>query len=116
MSHLDLKGLRVRGRIGCKDSERAHPQMLRMDLRLYFDMRQAIDTDDVACSIDYKAIAGCVRELLGSREWHLLETCAHDIGACVRGLSQRITRVETTLIKDVIADAESVSATVISAR
>jgi dihydroneopterin aldolase len=116
MSHLDLKGLRVRGRIGCKDSERAHPQMLRMDIRLYFDMREAIETDDVACSIDYKAIAGCVRELLGAREWHLLESCANDIGVCVRDLSQRITRVETTLIKDVIADAESVSATVINAR
>lgn len=116
MSHLELKGLRVRGRIGCKDAERAHPQMLRVDVRLHFDMHDAIESDDVACSIDYKGVASCIRELVGAREWRLLETCAHDIGHSVRALSPRITRVETTLFKDVIADAESVSATVICAR
>ena len=109
MSQLLLNGLRVRGRVGCKDSERAHPQMLHMDLRIHYDMRDAIASDDVSKAIDYKGVAACVRELLTGREWHLIETLAQDVGTAVRNLSERITRVEITLTKDVITDVSSVS-------
>jgi FolB domain-containing protein len=109
MSQLLLNELRVRGRVGCKDSERAHPQMLHMDLRIHYDMSDAIASDDVSKAIDYKGVAACVRELLGSREWHLIETMAQDVCHAVRGLSERITRVQLTVTKDVITDVRSVS-------
>ena len=109
MSQLRLKGLRVRGRVGCKDSERAHPQMLHVDLCIHFDMRDAIASDDVSKAIDYKAVAACVRELLSGREWHLLESLAHHVASAVRDLSARISRVEITVSKDVITDVGAVS-------
>jgi FolB domain-containing protein len=109
MSQLLLNELRVRGRVGCKDSERAHPQMLHMDLRIHYDMSDAISSDDVSKAIDYKGVAACVRELLAGREWHLIETMAEDVGKAVRGLSDRITRVELKVTKDVITDVRSVS-------
>jgi dihydroneopterin aldolase len=109
MSQLLLKGLRVRGRVGCKDDERAYPQMLHMDLGIHFDMRDAIESDDVSNAIDYKAVAATVRELLRSREWHLIETMAHDVATAVRKLSERISRVEITVTKDIMVDVGSVS-------
>jgi dihydroneopterin aldolase len=109
MAQLLLKGLRVRGRVGCKDSERAHPQMLHMDLSIYYDMSEAIETDDVSKAIDYKAVATCVRELLAAREWHLIETMAHDVAEAVRKMSERITHLEIIVTKDVITDVGSVS-------
>jgi dihydroneopterin aldolase len=109
MSQLLLRGLRVRARVGCKDDERAYPQMLHMDLGIHFDMRDAIQSDDVADAIDYKAVAATVRELARSREWHLLETMAHDVGTAVRKLSERISRVEITVTKDIMVDVGSVS-------
>lgn len=112
MAHLLLKGLRVRGRVGCKDSERAHPQMLQLDLRIAYDMQDAIAHDDVSRALDYKGVAACVRELLASREWHLIETLAHDVATAVRALSARVSCVEATVTKDVIADVSSVSVVV----
>jgi len=109
MAQLLLQGLRVRGRVGCKDSERAHPQMLHMDLRIHYDMSDAIAHDDVSKAIDYKAVAACVRELLAGREWHLIETMAHDVAGAVRKLSERITRLEIIVTKDVITDVGAVS-------
>jgi dihydroneopterin aldolase len=83
--------------------------MLHMDLRIHFDMREAIATDDVSKAIDYKAVAATVRELLAPREWHLIETMAHDVATAVYKLSERISRVEIVVTKDVIADVASVS-------
>ena len=109
MSRLVLKGLRVRGRVGCKDSERAHPQMLRVDLCIDYDMREAIAHDDVGRAIDYKAVAARVREQVGSREWKLLETLTHDLAGFIRTTSPKISRVEASVTKDVIPDVASVT-------
>lgn len=112
MSRLLVNKLRVRARVGCKESERAHPQMLRFDLRLDYDMTEAIASDDVAKAIDYKDVAARVRELLAGQQWHLIETLAHDIALNLRTLNDKIRRVEVTVTKDIIADAESVAALV----
>jgi dihydroneopterin aldolase len=108
MSRLLLNGLRVRGRVGCKDTERAHSQMLKVDLCIEYDMREAIADDDVTHGVDYKGVAACVRERLASREWKLLETLTHDLATCVRSMSDKITRVEASVTKDVIPDVASV--------
>lgn len=112
MSLLLVNGLRVRARVGCQDSERGHTQMLKLDLRIHYDMREAIAHDDIGHALDYKGVASCVRELLGSREWRLLETLAHDVALQLRGLSDKISRVEAAISKDVISDAASVTAIV----
>jgi len=112
MSRLMLKGLRVRGRVGCKDSERAHPQMLRIDLTIDYDMREAIASDDVMMGVDYKAIAARVREQVGSREWKLLEKLTHDLASNIRDASPKIMRVEAAVTKDVIPDVASVTVVV----
>jgi len=112
MSLLIINGLRVRARVGCKDSERGHPQMLKIDLRIHYDMREAIANDDINQALDYKGVAGCVRELLGSREWRLLETLAHDVARQLVSLSDKISRAEAAVTKDVIPDATSVTASV----
>ena len=112
MSHLKLNALRVRGRVGCKEPERAHPQMLKIDLRIDYDMRAAIASDDVGDAIDYKQVASCVRELLAAREWRLIEKMAFDIAVSVSGLHPTITTVEVGVTKDVITDVASVTAVV----
>jgi 7,8-dihydroneopterin aldolase/epimerase/oxygenase len=114
MSRLVLKGLRVRGRVGCKDSERAHPQMLRVDLSIDYDMREAIASDDVASAVDYKEVAAQVREHVGSREWKLIETLTHELANRVRAGNSRIERVEASVTKDVIPDVASVTVVAVS--
>src|SRR5262245_8704423 len=109
MPQLQINGLRVRARVGCKDSERAHPQMLEIDLRIDYDMREAITTDDVTHAVDYKSVTASIRERLASREWHLLETLTHEVATLVRDSNRTIARVEATVSKDVITDVASVS-------
>jgi 7,8-dihydroneopterin aldolase/epimerase/oxygenase len=109
MSQLVFKGMRVRGRVGCKDVERVYPQMLQVDLRIHYDMTDAIASDDVSKAIDYKAVAVCVRELLAAREWHLIETMAHDIVDALRTMNDRIKRVEIEVTKDILVDVGAIS-------
>jgi dihydroneopterin aldolase len=113
MSRLLLNGLRVRARVGCKDTERAHSQMLKVDLRIDYDMREAIAGDDVARAVDYKNVATCIRERLGSQEWKLLETLTHDVATSVRHMSNKIMRVEASVTKDVIPDVASVAVVIV---
>jgi dihydroneopterin aldolase len=87
--------------------------MLRVDLRIDYDMRAAIASDDVADAIDYKQVASCVRELLIAREWRLIEKLAFDIAVSVRGLHATISSVEVGVTKDVIADVASVAAFIV---
>jgi dihydroneopterin aldolase len=89
--------------------------MLHMDLAIHYDMSDAIASDDVSKAIDYKVVAACVRELLAGREWHLIETMAHDVIGAVRKLSDRITRIEIVVTKDVITDVAAVSVVLDSA-
>lgn len=109
MSRLLMNGLRVRARVGCKAAERAHSQMLKVDLAIEYDMHEAIAGDDVARAVDYKNVAANVRERLASHEWKLLETLTHDLATSVRHLSDKIARVEVSVTKDVIPDVASVA-------
>jgi dihydroneopterin aldolase len=115
-SSLVLTGLRARGRVGCKEAERAYHQMLRFDLSIDYDVQDAIAGDDVTKAVDYKAVAACVRELLESSQWRLLETLAAELGSRICELNPRISCVRISVTKDVIADAGSVAVIVVVRR
>ena len=76
MDVLFIEGLEVPCRVGCTDPERATPQSLRCELRLYCPtLREAGLSDDLEKTVDYR-LAGDLIDLVQGREFLLIERVA----------------------------------------
>ncbi|MGZ5156710.1 MAG: dihydroneopterin aldolase [Caldimonas sp.] len=76
MDILFLEGLEVPCRVGCSDPERATPQSLRCEVRLYCESLQAAGiADDLEQTVDYR-LAGEMIDAVQGREYLLIERVA----------------------------------------
>jgi len=79
MDMLFLEGLEVPCRVGCSDPERATPQSLRVEARLYCaSLRQAGIADDLEQTVDYR-LAGEMIDAVQGREYLLIERVAEEL-------------------------------------
>ncbi|MDA7881259.1 dihydroneopterin aldolase [Akkermansiaceae bacterium] len=78
-----VRGLRLRCHLGVPDEERQERQDLRAHLTMWVD--EFPKSDDIAKTVDYKAVSDAVVELAGRGERQLIETLAQDIAAHVLG-------------------------------
>ena len=76
---LFLEGLEVPCRVGCSEPERATPQSLRVDMRLYCaSLRDAAIADDLERTVDYR-LAGDLIDAVQGREYLLIERVAEEL-------------------------------------
>jgi len=76
MDMLFLEGLEVPCRVGCSNPERATPQSLRVEVRLYCpSLREAGIADDLEQTVDYR-LAGELIDAVQGREFLLIERVA----------------------------------------
>ncbi len=78
-----LRGLTVECIIGFIDWERRVKQTVVVDLEIPVDCRSAARTDEVADTVDYKAVAKRVIAFVESSEFKLVETLAHRMALLV---------------------------------
>ena len=78
-----LRGLTVECIIGFIDWERRVKQTIVIDLEFPVDCRAAARTDEVAHTVDYKAVAKRVIAFVEASEFKLVETLAHRLGMLV---------------------------------
>ena len=79
MDMLFLEGLEVPCRVGCSDPERATPQSLRVEVRLYCaSLREAGIADDLEKTVDYR-LAGDLIDAVQGREYLLIERVAEEL-------------------------------------
>jgi dihydroneopterin aldolase len=101
---IELRGLVVFGRHGYLEAERRLGQRFLVDLRV--DVTgEAAATDDIGDTVDYRRIAGLVREVFAGPERLLLEGLA---GAVADGILERFPSVERVRVRvrkpDVVLD------------
>ena len=83
MDSLFLEGLEVPCRVGCSDPERATPQSLRCDVRLYCtSLREAGLGDDLEKTVDYRLAYDLIDAVQG-REFLLIERVAEVLAEVV---------------------------------
>ncbi|TVP89246.1 MAG: dihydroneopterin aldolase [Thioalkalivibrio sp.] len=83
MDHIYLHDLEVEAVIGVYAWEQRIRRRLRFDIELETDTRSASDSGDIGDTIDYAAVADCIRAIV-TREPHvLLETLAEEIAQTV---------------------------------
>ncbi len=67
---VELVGLEVSGRHGVEDEERKHGRVFVYDIAL--DVAEPT-SDELESTVDYRAVAACVREVSDARSYKLIE-------------------------------------------
>ena len=83
MDIIYLHNLRVETVIGVWEWERRIRQTLLIDIDLGVDVSRAGETDDIADTVDYKAVTDRVIDFTTRSDFHLIEALAGQIAAIV---------------------------------
>jgi 7,8-dihydroneopterin aldolase/epimerase/oxygenase len=95
---ITLTGLRVHGRHGVHEHERAHGQEFVIDATVWLDLGPAATTDQLSATLDYGALAHRAAQIVGGQPCNLIETVAARIASDVLA-DQRVQAVEVTVHK-----------------
>jgi len=96
---IELRGLRLVGRVGVLDIERTQDQPLELDLDLLVDLAAAGASDDLADTVDYGAVCARVAATVSEGHVELLERLAARVAEAVLDLDVRITAVDLAVRK-----------------
>jgi len=76
---FQLKGLKTTASIGIYDAERAAPQRVVIDARLYLYPAREPTDDSVSSTLNYDEIRAVILEIVRARHYDLQETLARTI-------------------------------------
>ena len=83
MDIIYLHDLRIDTVIGVFDWERRIRQTVILDLDMAADIQRAADSDDLADTLNYKAVAKRLIDFVGRSEFQLVETLAERVAELV---------------------------------
>ncbi len=83
MDKVFIEGLEIDALIGIYDWERRIRQTLRFDLEMAFDNRVPAARDDIALTLDYKAISKRLVDFVSQSGYGLVETLAEECARIV---------------------------------
>ena len=83
MDHVFIEGLEIECVIGIYDWERRIRQPLVFDLEMGFDNRRPAASDDIADTLDYKAVSKRLVAFVSASDFGLVETLAERCAAIV---------------------------------
>lgn len=84
MDIIFLGGLEIDTVIGIYDWERKIKQKVILDIEMGFDIRQAAASDDIAHTLDYKAVSDRVVNFVERSEFYLVEKLIEEIAQILR--------------------------------
>lgn len=94
-----LSGLRVFGRHGVFDHERADGQDFVVDVTVWMDLTAAATSDNLADTLDYGVLAHRVADIVGGEPCRLIETVAGRVADDVLAFDARPRAVDVTIHK-----------------
>jgi dihydroneopterin aldolase len=98
LDRISIAGLRVRGRHGVFEEERAAGQDFLVDAVLWVDTAAAAAADDLSLTADYSAITGRLAQIVAGEPVALIETLASRLArACLA--EEAVREVEITVHK-----------------
>lgn len=78
-----IEGLEVRTVIGIYDWERDIRQRVRLDIKMAWDISKAAQHDDIAYTLDYKAVSKQLAQFIEASSFGLIETLAEHCAAII---------------------------------
>lgn len=106
---IELRGLRLLGRHGALAGEQDTAQPFEIDLEVEADLTAAAQDDDLAKTVDYSLVVEKVAEIVGKRQYRLLEALAGAIASGILEIPavQAVTVTVRKLRPPVAADMAS---------
>ena len=95
---IELRGLKVRGHHGVFDHERADGQDFVVDITVWLDLTRAAESDELADTLDYGALAGRAADIVAGTPRNLIETVSAEIADAVM-TDERLQAVEVVVHK-----------------
>ena len=96
---IEVRDLRVTGVHGVLPEERERAQPFAVDLVAWVDLEAAQQSDDLADTVDYGALAQAAADVVGGRSYQLLEALAGRLASALLIVDARIEAVEVTVRK-----------------
>ena len=84
MDIVYIRDLKIETVIGVHDWEREVRQTVSLNLEMATDIQGAADTDDIADTIDYKAVAKRLIDFVEGTDFQLVESIAERVAGIVR--------------------------------
>ena len=84
MDIVYIRDLKIETVIGVNDWEREVRQTVSLDLEMATDIRVAAETDDIADTIDYKAVAKRLINFVEGTDFQLVESIAERVSDIIR--------------------------------
>ncbi len=96
---IEIRDLRVTGVHGVLPAERTQAQPFSLDIVARVDTAAAQQSDDLADTVDYGALATVAAEIVATRSFQLLEALAGRLAEALLIVDARIESVEVTVRK-----------------
>ncbi len=95
---ITLRGLRIPAHHGVLEEEKAEGQTFLVDVRVWLDLAEAGNTDDLSHTLDYGALAEAIHRRVSGERWNLIERVAARVSDLVIE-DRRVSRAEVTVHK-----------------
>lgn len=79
IARLTIKSAQFYGYHGVKHEEKTLGGRYEVDLDLWYDVTDAIATDDVAYALNYEEAMECIEDVFCNQSYNLIETVANNI-------------------------------------
>ena len=96
---IEIRDLRLTGVHGVLPEERERAQPFSLDIVAWLDMDAAQQSDDLADTVDYGALAAAAADVVGGRSYRLLEALAGRLANALLITDPRLEAVEVTVRK-----------------
>lgn len=96
---IEIRDLRVTGVHGVLPEERERAQPFSVDIVAWVDMETAQQSDDLADTVDYGALASVAAEVVAGRSYRLLEALAGRLAGALLLIDPRLEAVEVAVRK-----------------
>ena len=96
---IEIRDLRVMGVHGVLDEEQTRAQPFSLDIVAWVDTTEAQQSDDLADTVDYAALAQTAADVVGGRSYRLLEALAGRLANALLISDRRLEAVEVIVSK-----------------
>jgi dihydroneopterin aldolase len=96
---IEVHDLRVTGTHGALPEERERAQPFSVDIVAWVDMEAAQQSDDLADTVDYGALAQTAADVVAGRAYRLLEALCGRLASALLIVDPRLEAVEVTVRK-----------------
>jgi dihydroneopterin aldolase len=96
---IEINDLRVTGTHGVLPEERDRAQPFSVDIVAWVDMEAAQQSDDLADTVDYGALAQVAADIVAGRSYRLLEALSGRLANALLIVDPRLEAVEVTVRK-----------------